>query len=197
MSEDLRGSVVIKAESSLKRMLVAMTCVSATGLAIWSWLKQKPSFLPAPDSKPGRALLNQYQGITHDIWLVFLLVAAGYLVYLIYTSKQKEKYLLSSPTPGLAESCIRFINKNPLSTFLLAGYALAMISGTTYLYKDLVGWYPDLLKGYFLDNFSIKQSFIAETMRRTDYRFFPLAHQDLHILSWFSIQIKTWMLINA
>ena len=34
-------------------------------------------------------------------------------------------------------------------------------------------------------------------MRRTDYRFFPLAHQDIHILSWFSIHIKTWMLFSA
>ena len=34
-------------------------------------------------------------------------------------------------------------------------------------------------------------------MRRTDYRFFPLAHQDLHILSWFTIHIKTWMLFSA
>ena len=66
-----------------------------------------------------------------------------------------------------------------------------MISGTTYLYKDLVGWYPDLTKGYFLDNFAARGSFIDETMRRTDYRFFPLAHQDLHILSWFTIHIKT------
>jgi hypothetical protein len=72
-----------------------------------------------------------------------------------------------------------------------------MISGTTYLYKDMLGWYPDLVKGYFLDHFSVRESFIEATMRRTDYRFFPLAHQDLHILSWFSIHIKTWMLFSA
>ena len=43
---------------------------------------------------------------------------------------------------------------------------------------------------------SLRGSFIDETMRRTDYRFFPLA-QDLHILSWFTIHIKTWMLFSA
>ena len=72
-----------------------------------------------------------------------------------------------------------------------------MIVGTTYLYKDMVGWYPDLTKGYFLDNFATRESFLDETMRRTDYRFFPLAHQDLHLLSWFTIHLKTWMLFSA
>ena len=72
-----------------------------------------------------------------------------------------------------------------------------MIAGTTYLYKDMVSWYTDLIDGHFLDNFSLRRSFIDETMRRTDYRFFPLAHQDIHILSWFSIQIKTWILFSA
>lgn len=61
----------------------------------------------------------------------------------------------------------------------------------------MFGWYPDLMKGYFLDNLSVRDSFISETMRRTDYRFFPLAHQDLHVLSWFSIHIKTWMLFSG
>ena len=72
-----------------------------------------------------------------------------------------------------------------------------MIAGTTYLYKDMLGWYPELIKGHFLDNFSVRRTFIEETMRRSDYRFFPLAHQDLHILSWFTIHIKTWMLFNV
>ena len=95
------------------------------------------------------------------------------------------------------EACLRFILNNPITRVLFIAYAVAMISGTTYLYKDLVGWYPDLTKGYFLDNFAARGSFVDETMRRTDYRFFPLAHQELHILSWFTIHIKTWMLVSA
>jgi hypothetical protein len=58
-----------------------------------------------------------------------------------------------------------------------------MVAGTTYLYADLIGWYPDLINGHYLDNFSIKESFAKETMRRADFRFFPLAHQNIHILS--------------
>ena len=95
------------------------------------------------------------------------------------------------------ESCVQFIRNNPITSVLFAAYTVAMISGTTYLFRDILGWYPDLVQGYFVDNFSLRGSFIDETMRRTDYRFFPLAHQDLHILSWFTIHIKTWMLFSA
>jgi hypothetical protein len=38
----------------------------------------------------------------------------------------------------------------------------------------------------------LKQQCAARTIAS-----FPLAHQDLHILSWFSIHIKTWMLFSA
>ena len=34
-------------------------------------------------------------------------------------------------------------------------------------------------------------------MFRNDFRFFPLSHQDLHILSWFTPYVKIWMLVNA
>lgn len=34
-------------------------------------------------------------------------------------------------------------------------------------------------------------------MRRDYYRFFPLSHQDLHILSWFTPYVKVWMLVSA
>ena len=34
-------------------------------------------------------------------------------------------------------------------------------------------------------------------MLRNDYRFFPLAHQDLHVLSWFTAYVKIWMVVSA
>ena len=58
-----------------------------------------------------------------------------------------------------------------------------MVVGTTYLYANMIGWYQDLIEGHFLNNFSIRESLIKETMRRTDFRFIPLAHQDIHLLS--------------
>ena len=34
-------------------------------------------------------------------------------------------------------------------------------------------------------------------MFRNDFRFFPLAHQDLHLLSWVTLYVNVWMLFNA
>ena len=181
----------------LKRMLIALTGISLLGLGLWTWIQKNQSFLPIPDSKSGKALLRQYQGLTHDIWLILLILAMGYLINRIYVNKKREKAQIDSKPGRPVESCVQFIRKNPITTALFAAYTVAMISGTTYLFRDILGWYPDLVQGYFVDNFSLRWSFIDETMRRTDYRFFPLAHQDLHILSWFTIHIKTWMLFSA
>ena len=178
-------------------MLIALTGISLLGLGLWTWIQQNHSFLPVPDSKSGEALLNQYQELTHDIWLILLLLATGYLIKRIYVNKKRERAQIDRKPGRPVESCVQFIRNNPITTVLFAAYTVAMISGTTYLFRDILGWYPDLVQGYFVDNFSLRGSFIDETMRRTDYRFFPLAHQDLHILSWFTIHIKTWMLFSA
>ena len=34
-------------------------------------------------------------------------------------------------------------------------------------------------------------------MFRNDFRFFPLSHQDLHILGWLTPYASIWMLVNA
>ena len=80
---------------------------------------------------------------------------------------------------------------------LFAGYTVAMVHGTNWMYPELVGWYSDIPDAHLLNNFSFKWAFLSETMRREDYRFFPLAHQDLHILSWFTPYVKVWMLVSA
>ena len=171
--------------------------LGAIGLGLWWWVNQNSSSLPSPDSKPGRALLRQYQGTVHDIWLILLVISLGYLINRIYTHRRRESLTPQEKPRGPIESMLGFIRNNPITSIIFIAYTVAMITGTTYIYKDMVGWYPDLVQGHFLNNFSIRGSFIGETMRRSDYRFFPLAHQDLHILSWFTIHIKTWMLFSA
>ncbi len=171
--------------------------LSAIGLSLWWWLKQHHGTLPLPNTRSGKALLRQYQGTMHDIWLILLLISLGYLIKRIYISKRSEHLETESKQKQPVELILIFLKNNPIVTIFFAIYTVAMISGTTYLYKDMVGWYPELVNGHFLNNFSIRGSFISETMRRSDYRFFPLAHQDLHILSWFTIHIKTWMIFNA
>ena len=197
----MSGRVCAKSDSCSTHMLIklvaALTALSAIGIGLWQWIQQHQDALPPPDSKQGRTLLRQYQQITHEIWLILLLLALGYLIYQIYKNKHKEQLSKRDKNSQTVGNILQFVKKNPITTILLMVYTIGMISGTTYLYKDMTGWYPDLVKGHFLENFSIRQSFVDETMRRSDYRFFPLAHQDLHILSWFTIHIKTWMLLSA
>lgn len=188
---------VLQSRKTLTRLVVTLPVLSAVGLVLWGWILQQPEILPAPNSKFGKALLFQYLGTAHDIWLILLALTLGSLIIRIYKNRRKESLCNKEILKGPLDSTVRFIRKNPITTLLFIAYTVAMIWGTTYLYADMFGWYADLVKGHFLDNFSIRGAFISETMRRSDYRIFPLAHQDLHILSWFSIHIKTWMLFSA
>ncbi|KZR85059.1 hypothetical protein MITS9509_00390 [Synechococcus sp. MIT S9509] len=169
------------------------------GMAISLWINSDPGMLPAADSAAGESVLKQYLRISHQLWLLALIATAGCLLLNIIRvdSKQDDDSTTEVRNKPFHQSIILFTRNNPFVTVLFIAYSIAMVAGTTYLYADLIGWYPDLINGHYLDNFSIKESFVKETMRRTDFRFFPLAHQDIHILSWFSINIKTWMLFNA
>lgn len=197
MSHKADPMQVLQGRQTLTKLVVTLPLLSAVGLVLWGWILHQPEILPAPNSKAGKALLYQYLGTSHDVWLILLALTLGYLMVRIYKSRRKESINNQEILKGPLELAVRFIRKNPITTLLFIAYAIAMIWGTTYLYGDMVGWYAGLVKGHFLDNFSIRGAFISETMRRSDYRIFPLAHQDLHILSWFSIQIKTWMLFSA
>jgi len=184
-------------ETAIRGLITCLAAASAIGLGLWTWMLRNRDLLPSPSSKLGKALLRQFQGRAHDIWLLLMIFAVVFLTRKIYANHQKELHANKQTPQPLARRINIFIRQNPLTTILFAAYIVGMISGTTYLYKDMLGWYPELTSGHFIDNFSLRSSFISETMRRTDYRFFPLAHQDLHILSWFSIHIKTWMLFSA
>ena len=197
MSPKVHSIQGLQSRQTLTKLVVTLPLLSAVGLALWGWILQQPGILPAPNSKAGKALLYQYLGTSHDVWLILLALTLGYLLVRIYKSRRKESLHNQEMLQGPLESTVQFIRENPITTLLFIAYTVAMIWGTTYLYGDMVGWYAGLVKGHFLDNFSIRGAFISETMRRSDYRIFPLAHQDLHILSWFSIQIKTWMLVSA
>jgi len=60
-----------------------------------------------------------------------------------------------------------------------------------------VGWYDSVLDDNLLNNFSLRHYFVKETMRRNDFRFFPLAHQDLYVLSWFTPYVKVWAMVSV
>ena len=140
---------ITQSSELLIRLLIALTGISLLGLGLWTWIQQNHSFLPVPDSKSGEALLNQYQELTHDIWLILLLLATGYLINRIYVNKKRERAQIDSKPGRPVESCVQFIRNNPITTALFAAYTVAMISGTTYLFKDILGCI-DLVQGYFV-----------------------------------------------
>ena len=169
------------------------------GLGCWLWLLQHRNLLPSPEVKAGKALLKQYQATSHDIFLALLALSAIALLVLIRCAKHQQRQLdpsLQKESPA-GTSLLSFARAHPLVLALFAGYTVAMVHGTNWMYPELVGWYRGIPDEHLLNNFSFRQDFLRETMRRDDYRFFPLAHQDLHILSWFTPYVKVWMLVSA
>ena len=126
-------------DTAMRRLLIALGSISTLGMGCWVWLQYNRPLLPLPDSKSGRALLLQYQGITHDIWLILLLLAVGYLINRIYISRQQEAQKCDHAVPRRVKSCLQFLHNNTVTTVLLIAYTVAMISGMTYLYEDMLG----------------------------------------------------------
>ena len=169
--------------------------ISAVGLGIWGWLVQNRGVLPDPNSDDGERLLNGYQAISHVIALVGL--AAVTLVITMLIVRARQQVSETSDARSLGQNVLTFAREQPIALALFVAYAIAMVQGTNWMYPELVGWYPEVFSEHLLNNFSTRSDFIRETMRRTDFRFFPLAHQDLHILSWITAYVKVWMLVNA
>ena len=138
MSDQSNAIEGLGGDTALKRLLIALCSIRTLGMSCWVWLQCNRPLLPLPDSKSGRALLRQYQGLTHDIWLVLLLLAVGYLINRIYISRQQEAQKSDHAAPRRVESCLQFLHNNPITTVLLIAYTVAMISGTTYLYNCLL-----------------------------------------------------------
>lgn len=89
------------------------------------------------------------------------------------------------------------MRQHPVVTALFAAYTLAMLHGTSWFYPEFPDLYQGIIHSPLIDNFQLQERFIAETMQRNSFRFFPLAHQDLHALSWFTPYVKVWMLVSA
>ncbi len=174
-------------------IITITSLITSIGICLAIWIHKNNHLLPTANSSEGRALIRLYLGYAHDLFLILILTGTYKLTLLARRHYKKDKSQYQSTRPFL-KSLIEFGSKNPLTSILLACYAIAIVYGSSYLYYDMIGWYPELINGNLLDNFSIRYSFVNETMRRSDFRFFPLAHQDLHILSWFTIQIKTWLI---
>ena len=158
----------------------------------WLWLQQAMRWLPDPRSETGKLLLYTYNRTSHDIVLALLAIA---VLSLLWIGLRSETPAEEADQPSLkrrswSQQLISFAREHPLVLLLWTAYTVGMVNGTSWLFPELVGWYDGIIDHHLLDNFSIRYEFIAETMLRNDYRFFPLAHQDLHVLSWFRPYVK-------
>jgi hypothetical protein len=92
---------------------------------------------------------------------------------------------------------LRWCRQHPLLLVLFSAYAVAMVQSTSGFYPELQGWLREIQAPPLLNHLQLRDGLINETMRANSFRFFPLAHQDLHILSWFTPYVKVWALVSA
>ena len=177
-------------------ILITCTALGICAIAAWIWLKASLATLPSPLSDSGKTLLYNYNRTTHDIFLILLAIAILNLMWRAYSTSEASQHTMQS-RERWPKAFISFTKKHPLVLLLFSAYAVAMVNGTNWLYPELVGWYDGILDHHMLNNFSIRFDLYGETMLRNDFRFFPLAHQDLHIISWFTPYVKIWILVSA
>ena len=168
----------------------------AVGLLASNAIQHSAKWLPTPDSAAGQALLRTYNTTSHLLFLLLLILSCGWLLRLA-ASHRRDNSPEGSTEPSLWTQLIDALRRHPIVTCLFAGYTVVMVRQASWFYKEIIGWYKDIINGHLLDNFSLRWSFVQETMFRNDFRFFPLSHQDLHLLSWFTPYVSVWMLFNA
>lgn len=141
----------------------------------------------------GKPWLLAYNQISHGV--VLSLVGISVLGLLVIAYRDTPSRTCASHP--LHRQILHWMRQHPLVSVLFAAYTAAMVHGTNWFYPEL----PDLVQGIvqspLIDNFQLQERFIAETMQRNSFRFFPLAHQDLHALSWFTPYVTVWMLASA
>ena len=171
-----------------------LTALNSIALSAWLWLKSNRSQLPTPQSDEGGDILRRYLMISHEIFLVAIIGICSILVLKALHHRRKET---NKNQKTKARRISTFLLQHPLYALIFIGYTAAILHESSFLYKDLIGWTGNFFSDQLTDSLTIKSRILGETMRRSDYRFFPLAHQDLQVLSWLSHQIKTWLLGNA
>lgn len=185
---------------NLRSFILMNSCsaaFSAVGVGLWLWMIHHRDALPAIGTDASRQWLGSYQATAHDAFLALLLITTIRLLTLILRSRTTSNTTDSEAPQKLLQKAKQFARKEPLLVIVFTAYTVFLVQGNTWLYPEIVGWYTDIIDGELLNNFAFHQGFISETMRRIDYRLFPLAHQDLHILSWFTPYIQIWSIINA
>ena len=182
--------------STICRLTATWLILIALSIIIAYCVTSSVEWLPTATSKTGKFLLKKYNEISHISFLTLLALSCGLLLrQALNASQQNNPH--NPPALSRAHQLIRGIKEHPVTTALFAFYTVIMIRQASWFYKEIISWYKDIFNYHLLDNFSLRWSFVKETMFRNDFRFFPLSHQDLHILSWLTPYVSIWMLVNA
>ena len=182
-----------------RRWSIWLTGISGITLIIGSvfalWIQSDQSGFGNLQKAARDSLLRQYNDIAHAGLVGILILLTGILIHAICSAPEEE--CKAEHQPGWLQRIIGFIKRHPAVSIVLSAYAVVMVNESSWFYKELLTWYDDIYTDQLLNNFSLRQSFIRETMGRNDFRFYPLSHQDLHILSWFTPYTKVWSLVSA
>ena len=170
----------------------AVLIVSA-GLALW--LQSGASGFSALPESTRDSLLSQYNAIAHGGFFAVLAVLAGLLIRSIVQANTQDTH--PKPQKSWPFVVTDFIRRHPVVTIILTIYVVLMVQESSWFYKEILTWYDDIFSDQLLNNFSLRETLLNETMGRNDFRFFPLSHQDLHALSWVTPYIKVWSLVSA
>ena len=165
------------------------------GAVLALWIQSGQSGIGSLEKEARDSFLRQYNDIAHAGLIIILILLTGILIRAI--NNAPEEQASSSNQSGWLARIIDFIKRHPAVTIVFSAYTVVMVSESSWFYKEILTWYDDIYTDQLLNNFSLRQSFIRETMGRNDFRFYPLSHQDLHILSWFTPYTKIWSLISA
>ena len=149
--------------------------------------------LPPASSAAGKQWLLAYNHISHAV----LLSLVGIAVMVLVIKGQLSRPPAEPTQRSWSQCCRTFASQHPFVLVLFTGYAVAMVQGTTWFYPEFPDLYSTISNSHLLNHFSLQERFIAETMERNSFRFFPLAHQDLHLLSLLTPYVKVWMLVSA
>lgn len=139
--------------------------------------------------------LRSYNNITHSIFIGLLVTLTAWTYWSIRNTQPPDNP--ENRKESRLKQLLKGIQKHPATTILLVAYGALMIHESSWFYKEILTWYDDINTDYLLNNFSIKNAFVSETMWRNDFRFFPLSHQDLHVLSWFTPYTKIWSAVSV
>ena len=176
-----------------------LSTLSGTALIVSAvlalWLQYGANGFSTLPETTKESLLSQYNAIAHGGFVAVLAVLAGLLIRSIVNASAQE----TTPRPHKSWlfAVTNFVKQHPVVTIVLSIYVVLMVQESSWFYKEILTWYDDIFSDQLLNNFSLREKLINETMGRNDFRFYPLSHQDLHALSWVTPYIKVWSLVSA